>query len=223
MESERQQKSKRLEAFDNIDLYPVTCEKRSNERSDIDVLKEIIEGGAKIIQLRDKISSKRVIYEKAVKFREICTDAGILLIMNDHIDIAIAVNADGIHLGQDDFPIEEAVKLLPDKIIGASTHTLREALLAEEAGADYINIGPIFPTTTKEGIDKFLGPDIIVNICTNIKVPFTVMGGINRKNIDVVLGKGATKIAMVSSITAMSSVKNAVKEIRGKIVATKNQ
>lgn len=210
-------RKRRLAAFSQVDIYPVTCEKLSNNRSDMDILQSIIEGGARIIQLRDKTSPIPVLLQKAHDFREVTRNENILLIINDHVDIALEIDADGIHLGLDDLPIEEARKLAPDQLIGASTHSLREALLAERAGADYINIGPIFPTQTKKAKNNFLGPDIIHAIASNISVPFTVMGGINRGNIDVVLAAGAEKIGMISEITKADDIASLVKEIRQKI------
>ncbi len=211
-------KERRLAAFNEIDVYPVTCERRSRNRNDEEIVAAVIEGGAKVIQLRDKDSSTKVLFEKAKKIQEICKNANILLIINDHLDIAMAINADGVHLGQEDMPIGVAKKLMPDKIIGASTHTLREALLAQNEGADYLNIGPIFPTKTKDNIDKFLGPDIITNICSHVTIPFTVMGGINMDNIGTVLEKGAKKIAIVSGITEAGNVTKMVQDIREKIL-----
>lgn len=210
-------KAQRIAAFKKIDVYPVTCERRSRSRNDEEIVSAAIEGGAKIIQLRDKDSTTKVLFEKARNIRRICREAKILLIINDHLDIAMAVDADGVHLGQEDMPIDVAKKLMPDKIIGVSTHTLREALLAQKEGADYINIGPIFPTKTKNNVDKFLGPDIISNICSHVTIPFTVMGGINMDNIGTVLEKGARKIAIVSGITEAGNVTKMVRDIREKI------
>ena len=147
--SSKSLKDKRLQIFSTVDIYPVTCEENSGGRTDFEILEEMIKGGAKIVQLRDKISSKRRLYEKAFLFRQITRKSNILLIINDHVDIAAAVDADGVHLGQDDFPASQVKKLFPELLIGVSTHSLQQAKLAEET-ADYINIGPIFPTTTKE-------------------------------------------------------------------------
>lgn len=208
-----------VERFNKIDIYPVTCEKLSCGRTDIDILNAVIEGGAKIIQLRDKESSKKLLYKKAEKFRKITLDNNILLIINDHIDIAMAVNADGVHLGQYDFPLIAAKKLIPDKIIGVSTHSVKEAVTAKQDGADYINIGPIFPTATKGGLTDFLGVEIINKIKTRISMPFTVMGGITLDNIEEVLKKGANKIAAVTSITKTSNPAYAVKMFRKKILS----
>ncbi|MGD8530935.1 MAG: thiamine phosphate synthase, partial [Syntrophobacterales bacterium] len=187
----------RLRLFEQVDVYPVTCERFSEGRSNLEVLEAVIQGGSKIIQLREKEYPKRDLYNLALKFREITTRGRVLLIINDHVDIALAVDADGVHLGQEDLPLQVARKLAPELLIGASTHSLQQALQAEKDGADYVNIGPIFPTKTKDGVGRSLGPKAISEISPQIKVPFTVMGGINAENIDQVLAEGARRVAMV--------------------------
>lgn len=214
-------KQSRLELFQEVDVYPVTCEPLSAGRSNLEVLEGVIAGGARIIQLREKNLSRRDLFQLAEKFREVTSNAGVLLVINDHLDIAMGVEADGVHLGQDDFPLYAARRLAPEMILGASTHSLEEALRAESEGADYINIGPIFPTQTKEGVGQFLGPDAIVNIGSRVKVPFTVMGGIHRNNLDQVVARGATKVAMVTEITQARDIAAAVRELKGRILAGK--
>ena len=211
------QREARKNAFKQVDIYPVTCERLSNGRSNLEVLKAVIQGGARIIQLREKEYSGKKMYDLALKFREITTKAGVLLIINDHVDIALAVEADGVHLGQNDFPLKAAIKIAPELLIGASTHSIKEAIQAQKEGADYINIGPIFPTGTKEGIERFLGPEAIAAISPEIDVPFTVMGGISESNIDQVLTNGARRVAMVTAITQAPDIAAQVKSLRKKI------
>jgi thiamine-phosphate pyrophosphorylase len=117
-------RNERMEKFLNVDLYPVTCEELSAGRSNLDVLAAVIQGGAKIIQLREKDYSTRDLYRLALRFRELTATAGVLLIINDRLDIALAVAADGVHLGQDDLPLPVARELAPEILIGISTHTL---------------------------------------------------------------------------------------------------
>jgi thiamine-phosphate pyrophosphorylase len=211
------QREARTNALKQVDIYPVTCERLSNGRSNLEVLKAVIQGGARIIQLREKEYSGKKMYDLALKFREITTKAGVLLIINDHVDIAMAVEADGVHLGQNDFPLKAAIKIAPELLIGASTHSIKEAIQAQKEGADYINIGPIFPTGTKEGIERFLGPEAIAAISPEIDVPFTVMGGISESNIDQVLTNGARRVAMVTAITQAPDIAAQVKSLREKI------
>jgi thiamine-phosphate pyrophosphorylase len=207
----------RRKMFQEVDIYPVTCERLSQGRSNLEILQAVIQGGAKIIQLREKEYHKKDLYHLALKFRDVTAKAGILLIINDHIDIALTVDADGVHLGQEDLPVDVARKLAPDLLIGASTHSLEEALRAEKEGADYINIGPIFPTKTKEGAERFLGLDVIARISPQVQVPFTVMGGIKEDNIEQVLIKGARKVAMVTAITRAPDIAERVRFLKGKI------
>lgn len=210
-------RTERLGAFNNIDLYPVTDSTQSLGRSNYEILEGVIDGGARIVQLREKSLSGRELYFMAQRFRERTREAGMLLIINDHLDIALAVDADGVHLGQDDLPLSVARRLAPDLIIGISTHSLEEAMAAQAGGADYVNIGPIFPTGTKSTPMDPLGPKAIVEIKPMLSIPFTVMGGINRENIDRVIGAGATKAAVVTAVTKAVDVAQAVRELRERI------
>ena len=203
--------------FHEVDIYPVTCERLSAGRSNLEVLKDVIRGGARIIQLREKDYSRKALYQLALAFREITRKAGVLLFINDYLDVAMAVEADGVHLGQDDLPVAAARRLAPELLIGASTHSLEEALQAEADGADYVNIGPIFPTKTKEGIHQVLGPAAIPAIGAGIRLPFTVMGGINDVNIGQVLAQGARRVAMVTAITQAPDITAKVSALRGLI------
>lgn len=211
-------KIQRIEAFNQVDLYPVTDQELSLGRTDLEILDGLIAGGAKIVQLREKHLSKKEFYSLAVKFREKTASAGMLLIINDHLDIAMACGADGVHLGQDDLPLEAARKIAPELIIGVSTHNLEEALLAQRQGADYINIGPIFATQTKEVSMEPLGPAAIEKIVPQLNIPFTIMGGINSTNIHQVLSAGANKVAVVTAITKAPNVEQAVRDLRRTIL-----
>ena len=208
----------RREMFQQVDVYPVTCEELSGGRSNLEVLEAVIRGGAKIIQLREKEYQKKDLYHLALKFREVTAKAEVLLIINDHVDVALGVEADGVHLGQEDLPVQVARKLAPELLIGASTHSLEQALQAEKDGADYINIGPIFATQTKEGVGRSLGPKAITEIGPQILVPFTVMGGINEENIDKVLAAGARRVAMVTAITKAEDIVARVRLVKERII-----
>jgi thiamine-phosphate pyrophosphorylase len=203
--------------FQEVDIYPVTCERLSAGRSNLEVLHGIIQGGSRIIQLREKEYSAKDLYHLALKFRDITSRAGVLLLINDHLDIAMAVEADGVHLGQDDLPVAAARRIAPELLIGASTQSLEEAKRAQDDGADYVNIGPIFPTKTKEGIEHYLGPDSISAIGPEIRIPFTVMGGINESNIDQVLVKGARRVAVVTAITQAPDISERVRSLSKRI------
>lgn len=207
-------RNQRREAFDRIDLYPVTDQALSLGRSDLEVLEGLIAGGAGIVQLREKHLSPKEYFQTAQAFRKRTSQAGMLLIINDHLDVALACGADGVHLGQDDLPLETARRIAPKLIIGVSTHNLEEALKAQEQGADYVNIGPIFATKTKEVSMAPLGPEMIKKISPRLHIPFTVMGGISESNIGQVLEAGARKIAVVTAVTKSKEISRTVKDLR---------
>lgn len=207
-------REQRIARIGQIDLYPVTCQDLSLGRSNLDVLEGLLQGGARIVQLREKHWDKKDLYEMAVEFRRRTRAHDALLIVNDHLDVALAAGADGVHLGQEDLPLEAARRIAPGMILGASSHSLDEALTAERQGADYVNIGPIFPTETKQGVSRFLGPSAIREIGPRLKIPFTTMGGINRENIHQVLEAGAGRVAMVSGITKARDIAERVRELR---------
>lgn len=207
----------RRQKFLQTDLYPVTCERHSSGRSNLEVLDAAVRGGVGIIQLREKEYAAGEFYRMALRFRRITADAGMLLIINDHTDIALAVEADGVHLGQEDLPLAAARAIAPDLLIGVSTHSREEALKAQREGADYVNIGPIFPTLTKGGIKQFLGPGAIAGIAAGLEIPYTVMGGITGANIDQVLAQGARRVAVVTAVTEAGDMVGAITSLREKI------
>ncbi|NOX26221.1 MAG: thiamine phosphate synthase [Deltaproteobacteria bacterium] len=192
----------RLNTFKKqVTIYPVSCERLANGRSDYEWLEAVLAGGAKIVQLRDKESDDRRLYSKAVIFREKTSRAGCLLIINNRLDIALAVDADGVHLGNSDLPAAEARRLAPDIIIGVSANTEAQAASAASRGASYFNIGPIYPTKTKEGLTDFLGLAAIARFSARSELPFTVMGGIKFRHIEQLTGLGVRRIAVVTAIS----------------------
>lgn len=207
----------RMARFDETDLYVVITESFCEGRSPIEVLEAVLEAGVKLVQFREKGHEDGELYERAMAFRKRCADAGALLIVDDRIDIALAVGADGVHLGRSDMPIDVGRAIAPDLIIGASTHTLDQARTAQTTGASYVNIGPIFATQTKTGTAEPLGPDMIGLIGPHLEVPFTCMGGIKPHNIEEVLAQGARHIALVTAVTAQPDVYEAAKALRALI------
>ncbi len=205
--------NQRMEIFKSSGLYLVTSEVMSNGRSTCEIVDNALSAGVKLIQLREKEKTKSDFYDLAVKVRERTLDYGALLIINDYLDVALAVEADGVHLGQDDLPIDVAVKLAPDMIIGASTHDVREAQIAERKGCSYLNIGPIYPTNTKNWQDEYLGLDGLDAISQTVSVPFTVMGGIKKHHIPELKNHGANIFALVTAVTAAVNPEMAAKEL----------
>jgi len=209
------ERRRRQLAFQEVDLYPVTSVEHSAGRTTEETVRALVRAGCRVVQLREKTLNKRDYFLLAQRIRRICKD--ILLICNDHLDVALAVGADGVHLGQEDLPLEAARALAPGLLIGISTHNLREALAAQRGGADYVNIGPIFPTSTRAGHMHFLGPQAIQRLAPRLTIPFTVMGGIKEDNLQQVLEAGARRIALVTAVTAAPDPFQAALRLRQKI------
>ena len=207
-------KAERIAAFRDIDIYPVISSEFTNDRPVLEVLTAIAHGGAKVVQLREKNKTKAEIYELALKYREITAAHNMLLIINDHLDIALDCDADGVHLGQDDLPLTAAKTICGEVFLGCSTHDPDEAEKAILEGADYINIGPIYPTGTKAVACGAVGIEMLERIVPGLGIPFTVMGGIKGKCIPDLLAVGATRIAMVTEITQAEDICIKVKELR---------
>lgn len=204
---------RRLKQFvEDVTVYPVSCEKLAAGRTDEQWLESVLLGGAKIVQLRDKVSSDRTLLEKAKVFRRKTREAGALFLINDRLDIALLSDADGIHVGQKDLPPEEILKLAPEMLIGISCNTEEQAKALgekERSGAlpvSYYNIGPIYPTKTKEGLSEFIGPEAIGLFSSYVSVPFTVMGGIKKNHIPELISLGASRIALVTALSQAQDI-----------------
>jgi len=164
-----------------------------------EIINIVLLAGVKCIQYREKDLSRREIYGNAVTLRELTRLFDATLIINDHADIALAVGADGVHLGQDDLPLKEARKIMGGRIVGISTHNLAQAKEAELGGADYIGFGPVFHTTTKDaGPPK--GIDNIRTVKENVSIPVVAIGGISLDNIALVIEAGADAVALATAI-----------------------
>lgn len=164
------------------------------------VAAQAIRGGADAIQLRDKQASARQLLDAARRLLAVTRPAGIPLIVNDRVDVALAAGADGVHLGQDDLPLAEARRILgPARLIGQSTHSLEQALTAERDGADYIGVGPIFPTPTKPSYGS-VGTALIRLVAGRVRVPAVCIGGIDSRTIHEALAAGAGAIAVVRAV-----------------------
>jgi thiamine-phosphate pyrophosphorylase len=188
-------------------LYAITGEQFHPGREMVSVMEEAILGGADVIQLRDKSSDKQELLQKAKALRELTYRHGVTLIVNDHIDIALAADADGVHLGQGDLSLEQARKQMGhNKIIGISTHAIEEARQAQDGGADYIGVGPIFATSTKEDVVAPVSVSYVRQVKEHIQIPFVAIGGIKLGNVDEVLRAGALRICAVSAIVGSSDV-----------------
>jgi thiamine-phosphate pyrophosphorylase len=187
-------------------IYPIT-DTRISGLSHREQAERLIAGGARIIQLRDKHATPREFYAAAKETLELTKQAGIPLIINDRVDIALATKADGVHLGQDDLPPHEAREILgPDAIIGFSTHSVEQAIFAGAIPVDYVAIGPVFLTKTKENPDDIVGLDGIRSVREAIGgIPLVAIGGINDENLKAVLAAGADSAALISSLISTAT------------------
>ncbi|MCF6287113.1 MAG: thiamine phosphate synthase [Candidatus Hydrogenedentes bacterium] len=209
----------RQDRFRQADLYVVITEAFCDGRSGLDVLDGCLRAGVRLVQFREKNTSDQILVEKGTAFADRCREAGALLIVNDRVDIALAIGADGVHLGQDDLPIGAARRIAPDLLVGASSHNLDEAMVAQAAGATYVNIGPIFDTQTKDVPTGVVGPDMIDTIRPHLNIPFTCMGGLKAHNLHAVVERGTRRVAVVTAVTAAPDVKAAARELRKAIHA----
>ena len=183
-------------------------------RSNITVARDIFSSGVKILQYRAKEKSKKDKFAECLKIRRMAYRAKATLIINDDIDIALAVKADGVHLGQKDMPVPAARKLAGKAmIIGVSTHSAQQAKQAVKDGADYIGVGPIYPTRTKRDICPAVGLEYLDYVRKNIGLPFVAIGGVKRHNLGQVLAHGATTIAMVTEIVSAANIRLRIREI----------
>jgi len=200
-------------------LYVIIDTQALEGRSHIEVANQVIRGGAKTIQLRDKLRSKKELLFIAQQLRKLCTEHNVLFIMNDYLDLALAADADGVHLGQNDLPLPVARKLLPmDKILGSSVTTLDQAIAAESEGADYIAVGSIYPTPSKETA-KVIGLEILRQIRQAVTLPLVAIGGITKDNAAEVMAAGADSVAVISAIAQAKAPEEAARQIVTRIEA----
>jgi len=213
--------AERMWRFYAADLYVVITESFCAGRSSLDVLDEVLAAGVRLVQFREKEWSEKKMIEVGREYRRRTSEVEAVMIIDDDVELALSLGADGVHLGLEDTPIADARKAGKDLIIGASSHNLDEALQAQRDGASYVNIGPIFSTQTKVLSMDSLGPEAISQIAPELIIPHTCMGGIKAHNVDDVLDHGAQHPAVVTAVTAAEDIQGAVKELRDKILARK--
>lgn len=185
-------------------IYPITDTRIAN-LSHAEQVEKLIEGGAKFIQLREKYASSGEFYSQAEEALTIARKHSVKIIINDRVDIALALKADGVHLGQDDLPPGNARKILGENaIIGFSTHSVSQAIEAVKLPIDYVAIGPVFVTNTKENPDEVVGLEGVKEVSQAIGIfPLVAIGGINLSNFQKVLNAGANSVAVISGIISM--------------------
>ena len=194
-------------------LYLVTDSRWLGERTLWDSVEEAILGGVTLVQLREKKISSKEYLELAQRVKEVTDRHDIPLIINDRIDIALAIDADGVHLGPEDLPVPIARKLLGDgKIIGSSAASVDEALLFQAQGADYLGVGAVFPTATKRGTEK-VGLEDLRGIKSAVHIPVVAIGGINAENAKLVMETGVDGVAVVSAIMDQTDIREAARQL----------
>ena len=195
-------------------IYGITGDNFAHGKTNLECVKAMIDGGIKIIQYRDKTKSIKEKVKEAKEIRELCREKGVVFIVNDHIDIAILVDADGVHIGQDDMEPSDVRKLIGDnKIIGLSTHSEEQGMKAFlNPDVDYIGVGPIFPTTTKDTAPVGLG--YLEYAVKNLHLPFTAIGGIKEHNLHEIISRGAKNVCLVSDIIGADNITEKVKELQ---------
>lgn len=198
-------------------IYGITAEKYSRGRSTIEVVIAMITGGIGIIQYREKRPAKSfaAMLTECREIRRLTREAGVLFIVNDYADIARLVDADGVHVGQDDLPVAAVRELIgPGKIIGLSTHSPAQATAAVLAGADYIGVGPIFATTTKDDVCAPVGLAYLEHVVQSCPLPFVAIGGIKEHNIEQVVCRGAKTVCLVTEIVGAEDIAATVRRLQ---------
>jgi thiamine-phosphate pyrophosphorylase len=204
------------------DLYVITDETVGRGRSHAELAAQAVDGGADVIQLRDKRLPAPDLLEAATAVRKITRDSGALFIVNDHLDLALRVGADGVHLGAADIPLPEARSLSPPGfIIGASVGSVAGALRAEAAGADYVALSPTFATGSKSDAGPGLGLSVLSAIRAAVSVPLIAIGGINARNVADVIAAGADGVAVISAVVGVDDLTAAARDLRARIAAAK--
>lgn len=198
-------------------LYLVTDSTGRTDDDFLSILEKALTGGVTLVQLREKQRGGRAYLELAQKVKKITDAYDIPLIIDDRIDIALAADAAGVHVGQSDIPVEYARKLLgPDKIVGATAKTVEQARIAYAAGADYLGVGAMYPTTTKV-VTVLTPPEMLNKIADAVPIPMIAIGGLNPDNLDIIKGRPVAGVAVVSAIMKAENPKEAARQLKQRV------
>ena len=179
-----------------------------------EVVKESLDGGATFMQLREKTLDEETFYQEAVELQALCKEYGVPFVVNDDVDIAVRMNADGVHVGQSDMETGDVRALIgPDKILGVSAQTVEQAKLAEERGADYLGVGAVFPTGSKDDAED-VPFETLKEICQAVSIPVIAIGGITEGNTPALAGSGICGIAVISAIYAQEDIPEATRRLK---------
>ncbi len=193
-------------------LYVIIDPEVAGDRPEDEIARQAIEGGARLVQLRDKQREKGLQLPVAQRLKEICAQASVPLIINDHLDLALAAEADGLHVGQKDLPVSIVRRLMPDAIIGCSTNNVEEALRAQADGASYVSVGRLFPTDSKADT-RPATLETLRAVKQAVHIPVAAIGGITEENIDAVLEAGADLVAVIGAVVAAPDVREAARRL----------
>ena len=204
-------------------IYGIVTEKFSRGRNNVSVVKEMISGGIRVIQYREKHDSRsfRAMYEECLAIRRLTRQSGVIFIVNDYVELALLADADGVHLGQEDLPVADVRRLVGSKIIGLSTHNPEQARAALASGVDYIGAGPIFATRTKENVCAPVGLEYLDHVIRNLPLPVVAIGGIKKHNIGQVLDQGARSVCLVTEILEAGNIAGMVRQLNEQTVSRK--
>ena len=207
-------KDNRKELADSLLLYAVTDRHWLGERTLAEVVRESLEGGVSFLQLREKELDEGRFYEEAVELQALAAQYGVPFVVNDNVDIALRMDADGVHVGQSDMEAGDVRALLgPDKILGVSAQTVEQAVLAEKRGADYLGVGAVFPTGSKDDAED-VSHETLKAICEAVSIPVVAIGGITLENTPELAGSGICGIAVISAIYGQKDIKEAAARLR---------
>lgn len=202
---------------DALSLYGITDRYWLKGRPLIHDVQLALEGGVTMIQLREKNLDEESFYREAIEIKELCKKFHVPFIINDNVELAKKVDADGIHVGQNDMAAQDVRAIIgPDKILGVSTQTVEEALLAQKMGADYLGVGAVFPTGSKDDC-WVLSHDLCREICSAVTIPVVAIGGINLGNISKLSGLGFSGISLISAIFGQSDIKSATMKLKEEV------
>lgn len=204
--------------FTNVHLYCFSPGRFLRGRDPVEIVAAQIRGGADVIQLREKEMSRRARLELGLKLRDMTKREGVLFIVNDDVDLSIILDADGVHLGQEDIPIRFARPLMRKKIIGVSTHSLEQVKMAVEEGADYIGIGPVFETATKPDREPLIGLGLLSKARDTCPIPYVAIGGIGKETIGSLKEVGCHRAAVISDIMLAADIEKRCKALKRSLV-----
>ncbi len=209
--------------FHSLQLCVITDACLALGKDHVAIADAALRGGADMIQLRDKVGDLRDLLGQARAIQGLCRARGALFIVNDRVDLALAAEADGAHVGQDDLPAEAARRLLgPGRILGVSTHNPEQAWAAEKAGADYLGFGPMFPTGTKETGYSPRGLEALREVRRATRLPILAIGGISLANVEWLIQAGATAPAVISAVVAAPDIAAAAAAFRQRVASAKS-